>query len=450
MRKIRAQTTTELDRVTFAHEEQMEVIRIKREEELVKIRHQLNEETEIIQIQQKQKMDVFYSKMDQCDAENDADQCRHELDELIDVTRAHYEEQEEITREEHDVEKESVRRQMDVEVEKIRVDLVNEITQIERDTDAELQRLRVERDNCKVDVLSCTDIYDDKIEGVRIKLEEDIRQFRLESNRVMERVVIQRNRQLQIIEMARKQEINALRIEWKRTCTDKCTLCREEQNGLLEIVHAKREDQLNGIRVHWDDQIMKFKVNQKRALDLIIKQRRVEIEKIAAERTKCPAIVANEAEICRQKVTVKMEHVHADEDAEIELTKEHHEQQRVKIVMEFEDKIDTLVADKRTQLHAIHVEREQVLKELSDKRHACEEEGEQKVENCHEEIEGQLIVIRNERDSLVDQQRETREADMDHIVSVYKQQLVSVEADLEGQLATLHDEQDQLLAGLSC
>merc|ERR1712227_1031267 len=269
--------------------------------------------------------------------------------------------------------------------------------------------------------------------------EEDIRQFRLESNRIMERVVIQRNRQLQIIEMARKQEINAMRIEWKRTCTDKCTLCREEQNGLLEIVHAK-----------WDDQIMKFKVNQKRALDLIIKQRRVEIEKIAAERTKCPAIVANEAEICRQKVAVEMEHVHADEDAEIELTKEHHEQQRVKIVMEFEDKIDTLVADKGTQLHAIHVEREQVLKELSDKRQACEEEGEQKVENCHEEIEGQLIVIRNERDSLVDQQRETREADMDHIVSVYKQQLVSVEADLEGQLATLHDEQDQLLAGLSC
>merc|ERR1712214_88214 len=139
-----------------------------------------------------------------------------------------------------------------------------------------------------------------------------------------------------------------------------------------------------------------------------------------------------------------------DEDAEIELAKEHHEQQRVKVIMEFEEKIDTLVADKRTQLHAIHVEREQVLKELSDKRHACEEEGEEKVENCHEEIEGQLIVIRNERDSLVDQQRETREADMDHIVSIYKQQLVSVETDLEGQLATLHDEQDQLLAGLSC
>merc|ERR1712095_110936 len=98
----------------------------------------------------------------------------------------------------------------------------------------------------------------------------------------------------------------------------------------------------------------------------------------------------------------------------------------------------------------IHVEREQVLKELSDKRQACEDEGEQKVENCHEEIEGQLIVIRNERDSLVDQQRETREADMDHIVSIYKQQLVNVQADLDTQLATLHDDQDQLLAGLSC
>merc|ERR1711974_239894 len=96
---------------------------------------------------------------------------------------------------------------------------------------------------------------------------------------------------------------------------------------------CQEEDQLNGIRVHWDDQIMKFKVNQKRALDLIIRQRRVEIEKIAAERTKCPAIVANEAEICRQKVNVEMEHVHANEDAEIELAREHHEQQRVKIVM---------------------------------------------------------------------------------------------------------------------
>lgn len=448
VRKITEQRTTELDHVRFEHEEELEMIRIEREEQLVKIRHQLNEETEVIQIAQRTKMEQFLSKREQCEDQNDEETCRAEWDRKIDDKRAHYEEQMEIVREEKDEETESVRRRMDAEIERIRVTLVQEIKNIERDTDVELQRLRVEREKCAGDVMTCTDAFDDKIEQVRVRLEEDIRRMRLEQNRILERVVIQRNRQLEIIEMARKQEITAMRLEWRRTCTDKCTLCREEQEGLLELVHRKREDQLRGIRVHWDNQIMKFKVHQKRAMDLVVRQRRVEIEKIYAQRKTCPQIVKNEEELCRQKVTVEMEKVRVQRDDEIELAQEHSEEDMVKIVIEYDGKVDAIVAQKRTELHAIHVEREQVLKKMLDSRFKCGEEGQQKVETCKEKIEAQLINVRSERDTLLDELREKREADMERVVALRKTQLVKVQSKLEEELTSIHEDRDRQLREL--
>merc|ERR1712046_288755 len=125
-----------------------------------------------------------------------------------------------------------------------------------------------------------------------------------------------------------KQEITAMRIEWKRTCTDKCNLCREEQEGLIEVVHKKREGQLRGIRLHWNNQIRRYQIIHKKKQDLIIRRRKIEIEKIYAKKKMCPKIVANEETICRAKVTLKMEKVRHHSDDQIELVKEHSEEHR--------------------------------------------------------------------------------------------------------------------------
>merc|ERR1712226_574203 len=180
----------------------------------------------------------------------------------------------------------------------------------------------------------------------------------------------------------------------------------------------------------------------------VVRQRRVEIEKIYAKRKTCPQTVANEEEICRQKLDVERQRVRVHRDDEIELAQEHSEEHKVKVMIEYEDKEDAINAQKRKELNAIHVESTQVLRKMEDSRHACHDEGQEKVETCQEEIEGHLIVIRRERDTLLDELEEKRDADMQRIISVRKDQVVKVQTRLETELAQLHDERDQQLAEL--
>jgi len=183
-------------------------------------------------------------------------------------------------------------------------------------------------------------------------------------------------------------------------------------------------------------------------MDLVVKQRRVQIEKIYAKKNTCPQIVANEAEICRQKVTIEMDKVRVHKDDEIELVHENSEENKIKIIIDYDNKEDAIVAEKRKELNAIRTERDQVLRKMEDSRHACHDEGQEKVETCKEEIEGRLIVVRRERDTLLDQLTDKREADMERITSVHNVQVVKVQTRLEDELAQLHDQRDHQLTEL--
>ena len=110
---------------------------------MVKIRHQLNEESDIIQIAQRQKMEQFLAKKEQCEDENDEETCMAEWDVKIDDMRIHYEEQRQIVIEERHDDLESVRRERDGTIDKIDVLLAQAINQIESDTDKEFYRIKI-------------------------------------------------------------------------------------------------------------------------------------------------------------------------------------------------------------------------------------------------------------------------------------------------------------------
>ena len=79
--------------------------------------------------------------------------------------------------------------------------------------------------------------------------------------------------------MERQQRLDDLRAEWKVSCTEKCTVCRETQEQLLEKVHLEYEEKIADARIRWDDQVRVLETNLKDGMDLVRMQRQMEIDR---------------------------------------------------------------------------------------------------------------------------------------------------------------------------
>ena len=79
--------------------------------------------------------------------------------------------------------------------------------------------------------------------------------------------------------MERQERLDALRDEWRVSCSDKCTVCRETQEQLLEKVHLEYEEKITNARIHWDEQVRIAEKQLKDSMDLIRMPRLMNIDR---------------------------------------------------------------------------------------------------------------------------------------------------------------------------
>ena len=81
------------------------------------------------------------------------------------------------------------------------------------------------------------------------------------------------------LEIQRQERLDALREEWRVSCTDRCTVCRENQEELLEAVHLEYEEMITLARIHWDEQVRITETQWKDAIDHARVQGQAEIDR---------------------------------------------------------------------------------------------------------------------------------------------------------------------------
>merc|ERR1719410_618793 len=115
---------------------------------------------------------------------------------------------------------------------------------IQQSREQQLERLREEREEeCAAAGFEaeCTDRFDDQIEDARIAMEAELERMRHERDRALQDIETQRAAQVEELELERQARLDALREEWRVSCTDRCTVCRENMEELLEAVHLEYE-----------------------------------------------------------------------------------------------------------------------------------------------------------------------------------------------------------------
>merc|ERR1712038_2046459 len=103
--------------------------------------------------------------------------------------------------------------------------------------------------------MGCTDRFDDQIEEATRAMEEELERLRNERDRELQNIETMRTEQVEDLEIQRQERLDALREEWRVSCTDRCTVCRENQEELLEAVHLEYEEMITLARIHWDEQV---------------------------------------------------------------------------------------------------------------------------------------------------------------------------------------------------
>ena len=241
VRKIREVRDEELESARFLKEEQMHQIRRDRETEISNVGSTMMMDISTIQSTSRQQIQQYTVQREQCQMENDEMTCRAEWGAKIEEKRAHFEEEEEKLREERDKKLESTKRQMRDELTKIRVEKTNEVTQTTNTFNTKITQITQERDACEGDFESCQQKYDSEVNGVHMRFTQEIERIRLARETVINNLETERKTKIEIIEEEQNTELDQLREEWKRSCTDKCNVCRETQNELLQKVHHEVE-----------------------------------------------------------------------------------------------------------------------------------------------------------------------------------------------------------------
>merc|ERR1712241_552268 len=233
IRKIREQRDEELEDTRFEREEEMANVRLERGTEIANITAQERDDLETIRTEKTEELQRVLAQQEQCEGEGEGVEatCRTQWNEQIEETRAEYEGQKETVREERDVELEHIRQSLDRELSNITSEMTTRYDAIQQSREQQLERLREEREEeCAAAGFEaeCTDRFDDQIEDARIAMEA---------------------------ELERQARLDALREEWRVSCTDRCTVCRENMEELLEAVHLEFEEKITLARIHWDEQV---------------------------------------------------------------------------------------------------------------------------------------------------------------------------------------------------
>merc|ERR1712241_1566493 len=205
IRKIREQRDEELEDTRFDQEEEMANVRLERDTEIANITATERDDLETIRTEKTEELQRVLAQQEQCEGEGEGVEatCRTQWNEQIEETRAEYEGQKETVREERDVELEHIRQSLDRELSNITSEMTTRYDAIQQSREQQLERLREEREEeCAAAGFEaeCTDRFDDQIEDARIAMEA---------------------------ELERQARLDALREEWRVSCTDRCTVCRE-------------------------------------------------------------------------------------------------------------------------------------------------------------------------------------------------------------------------------
>ena len=145
-----------------------------------------------------------------------------------------------------------------------------------------METLREEREEeCNAAGLeeACTDRFDDQIEGEQQAMEEELDSMRLEQEAALQNINTNRTGQVEELEMEREERLDALREEWRVSCTDQCTVCRETKEELLEADHLEYEEKITNARIHWDEQVRITETDWKDTMDLVRGRRQAEIDR---------------------------------------------------------------------------------------------------------------------------------------------------------------------------
>ena len=259
IRKIRELRAEELEAARFERYEEMANIRLERDTEIASITANERADLDSIRTEATQKLQRVLAQQEQCEAEGEAVEatCRTEWNGKIEETRAAYEELKETVREERDVEVEQIRLSMEAEQANITSETTTQYEAIQQSKSQQLVTLKNEREvECAAAGFeeACVDRFDDHIEEARVAMEEEMEHLRLEQVKALQTIESTRTKQVEELEIQRQEKVDALREEWKVSCTEKCTVCRETQEELLEEVHLEYEEQITMKRIHWDNQ----------------------------------------------------------------------------------------------------------------------------------------------------------------------------------------------------
>jgi len=445
VRKIREQRDAELEDVRFDREEEMAQIRLERDREIANIANMENENLEATRTDFAEQLQVVLASQDQCIVEGDVyeETCVSDWNRQIDEMRAHYEEQKEMVREERDMEIENTRQNMDADLARITADMDAQYEAIMASREQQLERLRAEREEeCAAAGFEelCTDRFDDQIEEERRRMEAELEHMRLERDNALLDIETRRTAETEMLEAERQGRLDALREEWKVSCTDQCTVCRETQEELLEAVHLEYEEKLDLARINYDEETIETEQMWKDTIDLYRIQMQAEIDRLYAERdATCPEEAASEEMTCRERYDAQLAEVRAQRDAELEGILAEKEIQKEASRIAHEDQIIVITENKAQRLRELDSEEAVQLGMLRDSRDTCAVDADNMEATCWEEHEIQLDEIRTRRDAALEAIRVQADADELAVRNAAKEELVIIQAQLEQQLKNIRE-----------
>ena len=271
-----------MEDIRHTREVEMAQTRLKRDTEIASIFAKEREELEAIRSKITHELERVLTQQEQCEVEEEETACRKKLNKQIEDIRSHFEEQKEMVREERDIELEKTRQDMDATLANVTSGIRAQYEAIQQSREHQLEELRAEHEveyAAEGIELVCSDQFDDQIEAERKAMEKELERMQNERDDTMQDIKTNRTERVEQLENERQERLDALREEWKKACTDQCTMCRESQEELLEAVHLEYEENISEARIHWDEQERITDEQWKEAMDSFRSRRQANIDR---------------------------------------------------------------------------------------------------------------------------------------------------------------------------